>query len=77
MGTADRTNSYLSPVLGEYQDMPPILKNVDSHEMLLDDTLIISEKIKAVGGNAKVILGEGIFHTYPLFYKISPTSKNI
>lgn len=73
--TADRRNPYLSPVLGDYHGMPPILMTVGSHEMLLDDTLRVAEKIKTAGGNVKVIIGEGMFHAYPLFYKISPTAK--
>lgn len=72
---ADRSDPYLSPVLGLYHDMPPILMTAGSHEMVLDDTLAVAEKIKAAGGNVKVIIGEGMFHVYPLFYKFSPTAK--
>jgi len=72
---ADKNDPYLSPVLGEYHGMPPILMTAGSHEMLLDDTLTVAEKIKAAGGNIKVIVGEGMFHVYPLFYMLSPTAK--
>lgn len=72
---ADRSDPYLSPILGEYHDMPPVLMTVGSREILLDDTLAVADKIKAAGGNVKVIVGEGMFHAYPLFYKISPTAK--
>ncbi|MDR1093816.1 MAG: alpha/beta hydrolase [Clostridiales bacterium] len=72
---ADRGDPYLSPVLGEYHGMPPILMAAGSNEMLLDDTLAVSERIKAAGGSVKVIIGDGMFHAYPLFHRISPTAK--
>ena len=71
----DRNNPYLSPVLGEYHGMPPVLMTAGSHEMLLDDTLTVAEKIKAAGGEVRVIIGEGMFHSYPLFYMLSPAAK--
>ena len=74
-GSADRGDPYLSPVLGEYHGMPPMLMTAGSHEMLLDDTLTVSKKIKAAGGDVKVIVGEGMFHVYPLLHSISPTAK--
>lgn len=72
---ADRRDPYLSPVFGDYHGMPPTLLTVGSSEMLLDDTLTIAGKIKAEGGDVKVIVGEGMFHVYPLFYQFSPKAK--
>jgi len=72
---ADISDPYLSPVLGEYHDMPPMLMTVGSHEMLYSDTATVADKIAAAGGNVRVIVGEGMFHVYPLFYKLSPTAK--
>lgn len=73
---ADRSDPYLSPVLGEYHGMPPILMTAGSDEMLLDDALAVAKKIKAAGGSIRVIIGEGMFHAYPLFYKLSKTAKD-
>jgi acetyl esterase/lipase len=76
VGDADKNSPYLSPALGEYHGMPPILMTVGSHEMLLDDTLTVAEKIKAAGGDITLIIGEGMFHAYPMFYMISPTAND-
>lgn len=73
---ADRNDPYLSPVLGNYYGMPPILMTAGSDEMLLDDALTVAEKIKTAGGDIRVIVGEGMFHSYPLFFKLSPTAKD-
>jgi len=72
---ADRSDPYLSPVYGEYRGMPPVLMTAGSHEMPLDDTLTVYKKITEAGGGAELIIGEGMFHVYPLFYKFSPTAR--
>ena len=72
---ADRSDPYLSPAYGEYHDFPPVLMTVGSHEMILDDTLSVAEKLKAAGGSVKVIVGEGMFHIYPLLRSLSPTGR--
>ena len=71
---ADRSHPYLSPVYGEFDNLPPILMTVGSHEMLLDDTLRVAQKINLAGGQVEVEIGEGMFHVYPLFYRVSPTA---
>jgi acetyl esterase/lipase len=75
VGGADKRDPYLSPVLGDYHGMPPILMTAGSYEMLLDDTLTVAEKLKAAGGDVRVIIGAGMFHAYPLLYQVSPTAK--
>ena len=72
---ADRSNPYLSPYYGQFHDFPPVLLTVGSHEMLLDDALRVAEKLKAAGVSVDVIVGEGMFHIYPLLHSLSPTGK--
>ena len=72
---ADRRHPYLSPVYGEFDKLPPILMTVGSHEMLLDDTLRVAEKIRAVGGQVELEIGNEMFHVYPLFYRVSPAAN--
>ncbi|MCL2256404.1 MAG: alpha/beta hydrolase [Firmicutes bacterium] len=75
VGDADRSDKYLSVVRGDYHGMPPMLMTVGSDECLLDDTLIVANKIKEAGGEVEVIIGEGMFHIYPLFFRLSATAK--
>jgi len=72
---ADRADPYLSPLYGDYHNLPPILMTAGGHELLLDDTLTIAQKIKDAEGSVEVIIGEGMFHSYPLFRTLSTTAK--
>ena len=52
VGDADRKSPYVSPLFGTYEGFPPMFFAVGDHEMLLDDTLGVVEKLK----NAKKFL---------------------
>ena len=75
IGDADNSDKYLSVSLCDYHNMPPMLMIVGGDECLLEDTLIVADKIKEAGGDIQVIVGEGMFHAYPLFYHLSATAK--
>ncbi len=75
-GDADRRDPYVSPVYGEYHGFPPMLFTVGSHEMLLDDTLTIVEKLKSAGVDVECDVKEGMFHIYPLYAKYIPESAD-
>lgn len=74
-GEHDRTDPYLSPFFGEYKNMPPILMIAGEHELPLDDTLVVADKIRQAGGNVDVVIGKGMFHDYPLIYRLSPIAR--
>ncbi|ORX80733.1 alpha/beta-hydrolase [Anaeromyces robustus] len=76
IGDANREDPYVSPIYGDYTDFIKSLFIVGSDEVLLDDTLEIVKKIKEKGSNnVELINQEGMFHTYPIFYKTNPESK--
>lgn len=72
---ADRLSPYVSPVYGDYHNFPPMMLLAGSTELLLSDTLIIAEKLKKEGIRTEVIIGEKMFHVWPLAYKILPESR--
>ena len=49
--------------------------SVGSHEMLLSDTLTIVDKLKALGNDPVLDIGEGMFHVYPIYYKLFPEAN--
>lgn len=75
VGDADREDPYVSPVYGDYTDFVKSLFVVGRDEVLLDDTLIIVEKIKEKGKDVELINQEGMFHTFPLYFKSIPEGK--
>ena len=74
-GEHDRTDPYLSPFFAKFHDLPPILMIAGEHELPLDDTLVVAEKIKNAGGKIEVIIGKQMFHDYPLIYSLSPIAR--
>lgn len=75
VGNADRLSPYVSPVYGDYHNFPPMMLLVGSTELLLSDTLVIAEKLKKEGIRTEVVIGENMFHVWPLAYKILPESR--
>lgn len=75
VGDADRLSPYVSPVYGDYYNFPPMMLLVGSTELLLSDTLVIAEKLKKEGIRTEVIIGEKMFHVWPIAYKFLPESK--
>lgn len=75
LGDADRTNPYVSPIYGDFQGFPPMLFIVGDHEMLLDDTLKVVEKLKAKKIPVICERKPKMFHTYVLLKNYMPESR--
>ena len=75
IGNADRSDPYVSPVYGEYHNFPPMYFTVGSHEMLLDDTLTIVEKLKKNGVSVGCDVQKEMFHIYPLYGMFVPEGR--
>ena len=71
-GDHDLTDPYLSPVFGEYYDMPPILLQAGDTELLLSDSVQVAEKMKAAGRDVHCVIHHGMMHT---FYVLLPSSS--
>lgn len=76
VGDADRKDPYVSPIYGDFTTFPKSLFIVGSHEVLLDDTLVIVDKLKENNNEVELINEEGMFHVYPIYANILPESKN-
>lgn len=75
VGSADRTDPYVSPVFGEFYGFPPVFFSVGEHEMLLDDSLRIVEKMKKTGIPVICERKPEMFHTYVLYKNYMPESR--
>lgn len=76
IGEQDRTNPLISPVFASFEGFPKTLVLVGSHEILMSDSLTIVEKMKNVGVDVSLIVGEGMFHIWPLFSKLFPEAED-
>ncbi|MFX0037773.1 MAG: alpha/beta hydrolase [Promethearchaeota archaeon] len=65
----------VSPIFADFNGFPPIFLQVGTREMLLDDSLIIAEKMKKQGVSVTVDLWEGMFHAFLIFAAIPVLGK--
>ncbi|MBB3045838.1 acetyl esterase/lipase [Litorivivens lipolytica] len=59
----------VSPLFGELEGLAPILIQVGTEEVLLDDSLRFHQRARAAGVNCELTLWEGMWHVWPLLYR--------
>ena len=59
--------AYVSPVLGDFTGFPPTLLFAGSDEILLSDAKTVHKRLKKAGVESKLVIGEGMWHVYPLY----------
>ncbi len=57
---------YVSPVFGDFHGFPPLLLQVGSTEVLLDDSTRIAKKARAAGVDAEVEVWDQVSHVWHL-----------
>ena len=75
IGDADPEDPYISPLFGDFAQFPPVLFQVGSEEVLLDDTLRAAEKVRKVHGKLRVTVYEGMFHVFQMALRLIPESR--
>ncbi len=74
-GEHDKTDPYISPVFGDFSEFPPMLIQVGSTEMLLSDSMTVTEKVREKGGKVRLSIYEDMFHVFQMTGMIIPESK--
>ncbi|MFW9947094.1 MAG: alpha/beta hydrolase [Candidatus Odinarchaeota archaeon] len=75
--TESPENPEISPIFAYFNEFPPIFLQVGTREMLLNDSLVIAEKMKKQGVSVTVDLWEGMFHAFLIFIAIPILGKLI
>ena len=70
----DLTNPLASPLHADYTGLPPLLLQVGTREILLDDTTRVAEKAQAAGVDVTTFMGEGLIHVWPVLVPTAPES---
>ena len=70
----DKGDKYISPLYGDFEGFPPMLIQVGSNEMLLDDSRLVAKKAKEAGVQVKLSIYEGMFHVFQMGAKLMPES---
>lgn len=69
---ADARNPYASPLYGNPAGLPPILIQVSSEEVLLDDSARMAERLRNAGGKVELEIWPRMPHVWQLFVPLLP-----
>ncbi|HLM56029.1 MAG TPA: alpha/beta hydrolase [Pyrinomonadaceae bacterium] len=72
LGAASPLDAYASPVYADLGGLPPVLLQVGSTELLLDDSRRVHSKILEAGGRSELEVYEDIFHCWQMLDGIVP-----
>lgn len=63
----DLCDPLISPIFGDLSGFPPLLLQVGTHELLLDDVRCFAEKLNTQSGKMEYQEWEGMFHCWQIF----------
>ena len=74
-GETDPRHPHISPVYGDLHGLPPVLIEVGSHEILLDDARLFASRAKAAGVEVTLRVWEDMVHCFPLLAPAFPEAS--
>lgn len=74
-GAENPAHPLISPVYADFHGFPPLLIQVGSQEILLDDARIVAEKARAAGVDVTLKIWEGMWHVWQMLSEFVPESK--
>ncbi|MFX0167578.1 MAG: alpha/beta hydrolase [Candidatus Hodarchaeota archaeon] len=75
LGDNDPKNPYISPLYGDLKELPPLLIQVGSAEIILDDSTRFAEMAKVAGVEVTLEVWEDMVHGFHLFAAITPEGQ--
>ena len=63
------SHPFISPINNDFTGITPILIQTGENEILLDDSKILTQKLKAAGAVVELEIWEGMFHVWHYFAK--------
>ena len=75
IGEYDPKIPYISPLFGTYENLPSMLFQVGSFEMLRSDSEMSHEKALSAGCDSRLTIYEGMFHEFQMSLNLIPESK--
>jgi monoterpene epsilon-lactone hydrolase len=70
LGEEDAQNPYASPLFGDLTGLPPLLIQVGSVEVLLDDAVLLAERAKEAGVTVTLEVWDEMIHVWHRYYPI-------
>jgi epsilon-lactone hydrolase len=75
LGEIDPRTSPASPLYGDLGGLPPLLIQVGTDEIFLDDSLRLAQRIQATGGTVTLEIWEGMWHVWHYFAALIPEGQ--
>lgn len=72
----DASDPRCSPVMGDFSRLPPMLVQVGSRELLLEDSLLIDRRARAAGATVTLEVWPEMIHVWQVFQTILPEARN-
>lgn len=71
----DPCDPLISPLYGNLTGLPPVLIHVGDHEVLLDDSTRLAERIRAAGGKVELVIWPEMWHVFQALGNWAPESQ--
>jgi acetyl esterase/lipase len=75
LGDGDKKMPLASPLFGDLKGLPPLLIQVGTAEILLDDSLRFADAARAAGVDVQVDVWDDMVHTWQLFAPFVPEGQ--
>ncbi len=75
LGDADPGDPLASPLFADLAGLPPLLIQVGTREILLDDARRLAERAEEAGVSVQLEVCEGMFHVWQFFAPLVPESR--
>ena len=71
----DLSNPLISPINNDFTGISPMLIQVGEHEVLIDDSKILEQKLKSAGATVQLEIWDEMFHVWQYFARYLPEGK--
>jgi epsilon-lactone hydrolase len=75
LGNGSPFDSYASPVFATFEGLPPMLLQVGSTELLLDDSRRVHNKVQEADGISRLEVYDELFHCWQMLDSIVPEAR--
>lgn len=76
-GGGDPRDPRASPIHADFRGFPPLLIEVGTREILLDDARRVAERARRAGVEVELFVGEGLTHVWPLHPQLPEAAESI
>ena len=73
--SVDAADPYISPVFGKFEDLPPMMIQVGTEEVLYDDSTRVVKGIEGAGGSVEFRPWQDMMHVWHLLAGVAPESE--